>query len=250
MNSGEIEKLLINGDFAYKQYERLSWENQDKTGTNSLIIEDIVRNIVSKKAGEEINIFDMGFGVGSFLKKASDRLSRHFKSIRIRGCEPCVKHYEYFKNLNFRPAANVKIETENSAFENIEINEKYDWLTAIYVFPHIHFEKMEATAQKISGALRDDGRLALVVANENYIRNKIKANSDLLIDKKSIEYNGKLYDEYLHYSELPDIGAIIDYNRDERLYADIFSAAGLELSAKIEINENGFISTIFEFLKK
>jgi hypothetical protein len=54
----------------------------------------------------------------------------------------------------------------------------------------------------------------------------------------------------LHYSEIPEVGTVIDYNREEKFYIDLFEKNNFILEKKKNLNDNGFICTIFVFSKK
>ena len=60
---------------------------------------------------------------------------------------------------------------------------------------------------------------------------------------------GKKYKEILHYSDIPEIGKIIDYNREEQYYLDLFKRNNLKLVEKKALDDNGFVCTIFVFEK-
>jgi hypothetical protein len=97
--------------------------------------------------------------------------------------------------------------------------------------------------------LNRNGKFILVVANEEYLKEKLKAKKDLFIEKNTINFNGKEYQEILHYSEIPQIGTIIDYNREEKFYVDLFKKKGFKLESKRNLDDNGFICTVFVFEK-
>lgn len=59
---------MKNPKFFYQQYEKICWENQEKTKINSLVNKFIIQEIISKKSGSSIKIFDIGFGIGFFIK--------------------------------------------------------------------------------------------------------------------------------------------------------------------------------------
>lgn len=241
---------MKNKNFFYQQYEKINWENQEKTKINSLVNKFIIQEIISKKKSSNIKIFDIGFGIGFFIKMFYKSLSPIYKSIVISGCEPSEKNYNYFikKPLNFRKE--VQLKTYNSTFLNTKINEKFDFITAVYVFPHFVSDELEETAKKINLMLEQNGKFILVVANENYIEEKLKSMKDLFIERNSIELDGKKYKEVLHYSEIPKIGKLIDYNREEQFYINLFKKRGFELEQKKDLDDNGFVCTIFVFQKK
>jgi len=89
----------------------------------------------------------------------------------------------------------------------------------------------------------------LTVANQQYIENKLDREEDLFIEKRKISYNDKQYGETLHYSEIPEIGKIVDYNREESYYLDLFKNNDFNLASKEDINDNGFVGTLFVFEK-
>ena len=171
-------------------------------------------------------------------------LSPSFKDITLEGCEPSQKNYKYFETKE------LKHKTFNKPFLQTETDTKFDFLTAIYVFPHFESDELDNVTKKINSMLNDDGKFILVVANEKYIEKKLQEKKDLFIERNNIEFNGEKYEEVLHYSEIPEIGTIIDYNREEKLYIDLFQANNFNLDSKEELDDNGFICTIFVFSKK
>jgi hypothetical protein len=118
------------------------------------------------------------------------------------------------------------------------------------VFPHFVFDELDETTKKIYSMLEQDGKFILVVANETYLEEKLKSMKDLFIERGFIEFNGKKYKEILHYSDIPKIGKLIDYNREEKLYLDLFRKHGFELFQKKDLDDNGFICTVFVFQKR
>ena len=241
---------MKNKNFFYQQYEKINWENQDKTKINSFVNNFIIQEIISKKNGSSIKIFDIGFGIGFFIKMIYKALNPKYKEIVIEGCEPSDKNYNYFikKPLNFRK--DVQLKTYNSTFLNTKIDEKFDFITAIYVFPHFVSDELEETVKKINLMLEQNGKFILVVANETYIEEKLKSMKDLFIERNTLEFDGKKYKEVLHYSDIPEIGKLIDYNREEKFYPDLFKKSGFELKMKKDLDDNGFICTVFVFQKK
>lgn len=57
-----------NRDFFYLQYNKIDWKNQEKTKINYFINEYIIDNIILKHQEESISLFDIGFGIGFFIK--------------------------------------------------------------------------------------------------------------------------------------------------------------------------------------
>ena len=175
-------------------------------------------------------------------------LPKFFKDISLEGCEHSYKNYNNFKSKTFN-LKKIKLRTFNKTFLDTKTDTKFDFITSIYVFPHIADDELKETAKKIHSMLNNEGKLILVVANEKYLEEKLKAKKDLFIEKNSIEFDGEQYKEILHYSEIPQIGTIIDYNREEKFYMDLFKKNGFSLTEKKDLDDMGFICTIFVFKK-
>jgi hypothetical protein len=240
---------MKNKNFFYQQYDKIKWENQEKTKINSFVNNFIIREILSKKEGSSIKIFDIGFGIGFFMKMISKSLSSKYKELLISGCEPSERNYNYLIKKPLSVEKNVKIKPQNKTFLNAKTDEKFDFLTAIYVFPHFVPEELEETAKKINLMLEHKGKFILVVANETYLEEKLKSMKDLFIERNIMDLDGKKYKEVLHYSDIPKIGKVIDYNREAQFYLDLFKKYGFELDMKKELDDNGFICTVFVFQK-
>lgn len=241
---------MKNKNFFYLQYDKINWPNQEKTKINSFVNNYIIEEIISKKKNSNIKIFDIGFGIGFFIKMLYKALSPIYKNIVIEGCEPSVKNYGYFMKKPLGAKKNIQLKTYNTTFLITKTNEKFDFITAIYVFPHFLFEELEDTVKKINLMLEPKGQFILVVANEKYLEEKLKSMKDLFIERNSVEFDGREYKEVLHYSDIPEIGKLIDYNREERFYLDLFKKYGFELTKKKDLDDNGFICTVFVFQKK
>lgn len=134
-------------------------------------------------------------------------------------------------------------------FIEVSTKTKFNYITSIYVFPSVLNEDLDKNVKKIYELLEKDGKFVLVVANEKYLFNKLKEKKHLFIEKNLISYNNKDYIEILHYADLPEIGKVIDYNREENFYLDLFKNNGFKLKLKKNLNDNGFICTIFVFSK-
>lgn len=241
--------IMKNKNFFYQQYNQINWENQEKTKINLFIYNFIIQEIFSKKKGSSIKIFDIGFGIGFFIKTLCDLLNKSYQEIILEGCEPSKKNYDYFVK-NFHSRIGSKIRTYNDTFLNTRTNKKFDFITAIYVFPHFVFDELKEVTKKINLMLEQKGKFILVVANEKYIEEKLKSMKDLFIEKNIIKFNNKVYRETLHYSDIPKIGKVIDYNREEQFYLDLFLNNKFKLIQKKDLDDNGFICTIFVFEKK
>ena len=242
---------MKNKNFFYLQYNKINWEKQEETKVNFFINKYIIKNIILKKKGSTIKVFDIGFGIGSFIKMLHPYLTRFYKDIIIEGCEPSSKNYNYFiRKKSVTARKSVKLKTYNKTFQDVKTKEKFDFITAIYVFPHFSSDDLKKISQKINFMLNEKGRFILVVANEKYIKEKLRTKKDLFIEKNIIKLYGKKYKEVLHYSDISKIGKVIDYNREESFYTDLFGKHRFKLIQKKDLNDNGFICTVFIFEKK
>lgn len=239
---------MRNKDFFYLQYNKLNWHNQKKTGLNVMVNNFIIDEIISQKESEEIKVFDIGFGIGLFFKMLADKLTSKFQHITLDGCEPSEKNYKQFQPESLK-SEGVDLNVQNTTFLNSEIDTEFDFITAIYVFPHLGSGELEMVVQKIYTMLKGGGKFILVVANEEYLKEKLQSQKDLFIERNKVEFNGKEYEEVLHYSEIPQIGTVIDYNREEQFYIDLFEQNNFQLSQKDDLNDSGFIGTVFVFMK-
>lgn len=241
---------MKNREFFYRQYDKINWENQEKTKINSFVNNFVINQFLLKRREPTIRIFDVGFGIGYFFRMLNSKLSNKYSEMTLSGCEPSAKNYDYFSKHPSKFNKNVKIQTYNKPFQDIKVDKKFDFLTAIYVFPHFTIEDLDIVTQKIHSMLKDKGKFILVVANEKYLEKKLKDKRDLFIEKSFFEWNGKKYWEVLHYSDIPEIGKVIDYNREENFYLDLFKKNSFALVQKKDLNDNGFICTVFIFEKE
>jgi SAM-dependent methyltransferase len=242
---------MKNKDFFYQQYNKINWRNQDKTKINSYINSHIIDSIILKHKKQTIRLFDIGFGIGLFFEMLDNKLGNDYESVILEGCEPAVTNFDYFKKKNEKVGwnENTLVRTHNLSFLNIASSNKFDFITAIYVFPNFLFDQLDEVVQKIYSLLDTGGKFILVVAEENYLKNKLDKETDLCIEKGTINYNGKKYEEVLHYTDIPEIGKVIDYNRSEAFYDHLFLKNGFKLISKETVNDSGFVSTLFVFEK-
>lgn len=241
---------MKNRDFFYLQYNKINWANQEKTRINQRINEYLIDEIISKHTDKEIAIFDIGFGIGFFLRMLHQKLQWKFASITLAGCEPSRVNYQHFANNLPEEINGISLQIFKETFENARASDQFDFITAIYVFPHFLATHLPSIAQKIASLLKESGRFVLVVANEKYLKEKLVSEKDLFIEKSKIELNGNSYEEVLHYSDIPNIGKVIDINREERFYIDLFEANSFILADKKEVDDNGFLCNVFVFEKK
>ncbi len=241
---------MKNKNFFYLQYNKINWENQEKTKINYFVYKFIIDNLVIKNSSKKIKIFDIGFGIGLFIKMLIDQLERNNKEMIIAGCEPSDKNYKNFTNQSLINKKEVKLSVYNKTFQDLKTNGKFDFITAIYVFPHFTFEDLKKIVKKIHDMLDDRGKFILVVAEEKYFKEKLRTKKDLFIEQNVINFNSKSYIEFLHYSDIPKIGKVIDYNREEAFYIDFFKKNNFKLNQKKNLNDNNFICTTFVFEKR
>ncbi len=95
--------------------------------------------------------------------------------------------------------------------------------------------------------LNKNGKFILVVSDEEYLREKLRTKRDLFIEQNIVEFKGKKYKEYLHYVEIPEMGTVIDYDREEEFYKNLFKDNGLRLVKKDKIKSDEYVCTIFTF---
>jgi len=239
---------MKNKNFFYLQYNKINWKNQEKTKINSFIYDFVIKNIILNHKSDSIAIFDIGFGIGYFIRMLSNRLDGHYKNIVIEGCDPSSLNYGYWMNKKPKISGpGITVSTYKKTFQNVETETKFDFITAIYVFPHFLSNDLEGVIKKIHSMLKEDGKFILVLADEEYLDEKLKTEKDLFIETRNITYDGKKYKEILHYSDIPKIGKVIDYNREESYYLDLFRNNKFILSRKEDINDNDFIGTLFVF---
>ncbi|MFH1456814.1 MAG: methyltransferase domain-containing protein [Patescibacteria group bacterium] len=240
---------MKNRNFFYLQYNKIDWKNQEKTKINSFIYDIVIKNFILKKKGSNISIFDMGFGIGFFYKILYPYLIKKYQTIVLEGCEPSKKNYNYFKNRPLNIKKSTKLKTHKKTFLNTETNRKFDFITSIYVFPHFLFNDLEKTVKKIYSMLNEKGKFILILAEEKYLKRKLKTEKDLFIENNIVSFKNKKYKEILHYSDIPKIGKLIDYNREEKFYVDLFKKNKFKLLQKKNLDDSGFICTLFVFEK-
>lgn len=171
---------------------------------------------------------------------------KYADDIQIFGCEPSKKSYDYFIK-NSLDMSNVVINP--TSFQDFKTKDKFDFVTAIYVFPHFVEKDLVQVIKKIFGMLKHGGEFIIVVSNEEYLRKKLETKKDLFIEKNVVKYKNKEYKEYLHYVEIPEMGTVIDYDREEDYYKDLIEDNGLKLIKKDKIKSDEYICTIFTFKK-
>lgn len=150
------------------------------------------------------------------------------------------------KKLN----SNIVIHTHKKTFQDTETVSKFDFITAIYVFPHFLLRDLNKIVSKIHEMLKGGGKFILVLAEEKYLENKLETEQDLFIEKRNFTYRGKKFKEWLHYSDVPKIGKIVDYNREESYFLNLFKNNNFKIIHKENLNDNGFICTLFVFEKR
>lgn len=230
---------MQNHDFSYRQYDRLHWQQQAQTQINTSLHDYIIREIIAGHPGDEIRVFDLGFGIGLLFERLNALLQGNYSRICMEGCEPSVRNYAGFQSGNAGKGA-ATIRTENLPFLQYQTESRFDFITAVYVFTHLPSDELEAVAEKISRMLDNNGQFILVVASEKFLEEQMDKGNYRLIEKSSMEFNGKQYWQTLHYSDVPQIGSIIDNSRSEQLYQDLFAKYGMHLRSRREMTDQGF----------
>src|SRR3989344_1899383 len=150
---------MKNKDFFYLQYNKIDWKNQEKTKINSFINDYIIRNIILNHKSDNISIFDIGFGIGFFFKMLLSALQGKYKNIFIEGCEPSRVNYDYFlKKKPKKFSEGITINTYKETFQDTKTDKKFNFVTAIYVFPHFLLEDLDDIVKKIYSMLTGGGR--------------------------------------------------------------------------------------------
>lgn len=222
--------------------------SQEETKINSTINRFIIQHILNGKKGDEVRVFDMGFGTGLLLEMLHDALTPVYKAITLEGCEPATNHFKHFESRNIQSGL-AKTRIFNHTFLETRTDTKFDYLVSVYVFPHIDTDELAAAANRIHSMLLEDGKFILVVANENQLLAKLQSHPELVIEKRTAMRNGNTYQEHVHYSEIPQIGTIIDINREERYYVELFRELGMEVLFQSTLDDQGFLCSFLVFSK-
>ncbi len=235
--------------FFYEQYEQLNWKNQEETKINSQVNDYISDEVIMRHENESISLFDIGFGVGFFITNLSEKLKTKYKYICIEGCEPAKVSYEHFSKKDI---SGVELKISNQSFLDISSDKTFDFITAIYVFPHFTFDDLESVIKKINSMLNIRGKFIMVITSEKSYKEGLVKGKDLfnLVEDNKVIYQGKEYQEYLHKSLIPGIGDVYDFNRDEALYLEMFKNNGFSVNGQKELNDGYFLNKILVFEKK
>lgn len=242
---------MPDNDFLYLQYNELNWPYQAQTNMNGFINEYIIDEVISAGQLSEIKVFDIGFGIGAFIRTLIEKINQQTILI-IEGCEPSQKNYSYFLN-NFPVLRDgISLKTHPKTFLQTQTKKRFDFITAVYVFPHIPRDELTGTAKKIHSMLVPGGRFIMVVMNEHYLKARLESNEEVfsLLKKSEFDFGGKKYTEYLHYSDLPGIGRIMDYSRDENFYLNLFIGNGLNLFLRKDLEDSGYICSVYVFQRE
>lgn len=244
---------MKNKKFFYLQYDLVDWRKQKETKINAFINRYIAQQIVKKSKKKEIAIFDIGLGIGSFFETVIQSLKGLSKKLFLAGCEPSKRNYVFFSRLAKKwNSESVRMRVVHKSFQEVVLKkgEAFDFVTAIYVFPHFVADDLKNILKKIRQLLCDDGLFVLVLANDEYIKASLKKDeSHLFIEENILKLGNKKYKEVLHYTEIPKIGTVVDFNREESYYLELFRRCGFLLKDKKVLNDEGFICTLFVFGK-
>ncbi len=231
----------------YQQYDAVEWSAQMGTHLNRKIYERIIAHI-KKNPSTELSLFDMGFGVGYFLSMLYDAFKDKYNHLLLAGCEPARKSYDYFVT-HAPPASENKLSLSNDAFLEVHNEQKFDFVTAIYVLPNFSEELMPSVVRKICSLLKSEGEFIFATTQFQFIEQAISRHPSRVLKDAHFEYNGSLYRETLHWTELPGVGRIKDYNRERRYYLDLFKNGDFDLLQIEEFESDGFPTEIYYFQK-
>ena len=173
----------------------------EKTKVNFEIFKAIGRYIKSQHRGP-LAIFDIGCGIGSLFDLLTHELRKQ-NDVIFEGCEPSAVNYGYFlKKAQSTFKKSTKITVKNTDFLSVITKTKFDFITAVYVFPHFIAEQLPMTARKIHTMLKSHGRFLLVVANESYLRNRLQSEKKIFIEKNTLLFHKRKFEEWMHYSDI------------------------------------------------
>ena len=235
-------------EFLYEQYNQIDWSKQEETEVNFPVNEFIIDYTLSKHDSKSISLFDIGFGIGFFLRMFAKEAKTKYETVHIEGCEPSSNSYKHFEDKTIE---GIELVTYPVTFLDVKTSASFDFVTAVYVLPHILFEDLESAVQKIHSMLKPGGRFIGVITSEQSFKTVEKNDKDLfnIVEENTLAYKGKEYAEILHKSLIPDIGYVYDYNRDESLYVDMFSKNGFVLEKQRELDDGYFLHSILVFQK-
>jgi 2-polyprenyl-3-methyl-5-hydroxy-6-metoxy-1,4-benzoquinol methylase len=244
-----IIHTMASPDHSFKQYNSLiNWPNQENTSINIMLNEFIIKQVICKKRGRALSLYDIGFGIGVLFRMLETGLPKRFKTIHFEGCEPSQKNYSHFAARPFKRES-IHIETDEKPFLETTAKRKFDFVTAIYVFPHFGSDELDEVAVKTWSMLKKSGRFIMAVTNEQYLEEKLANHPEQLIEARAFVHGGIAYKEILHYSDIPKIGLIVDCNREERFYPELFARHGFKLDSRTVLNDMGFVCSLFVFSK-
>ena len=84
----------------------------------------------------------------------NSKLYGKYKKVTLAGCEPSEKNYNYFVKKLLSKKSNVELKLYKNTFQNLKLKEKFDFITAIYVFPHFEYHDLKNVAE-----IKDSGNL-------------------------------------------------------------------------------------------
>jgi ubiquinone/menaquinone biosynthesis C-methylase UbiE len=241
---------MKNDNFLSFQYEELDWFKQEEAKINVNINRYIIEEIILRKKSKSINLFDMGFGVGFFIKMFYKKVQDIYDRIIIEGCEPSEKSFSKFKKSEVEIKNGHYLNLNKSFFLDLKIeDDKFDVLTSIYIFNCLKFGELEKTFEKIANILKSGGLFFLVVSSDNCFLERVRKDKSLIIKKDILEFGGSKYKEITHYTDLEGLGRIVDCNRETSLYIDLAKKYNLSLLEKKEVFDNDLISSVLIFEK-
>jgi ubiquinone/menaquinone biosynthesis C-methylase UbiE len=161
MEGGKLMSGTKIWDFWADKYERLWVQKYSLSPTRRDIIAEIKKLIVQSGS---YNILDMGCGIGQLIRE----MQEEFKGFHIKytGVDISPKMIEIARDKD-----------NNSTYINCSIddftasNTKFDIIVCSHSFPY--YPDKEATIQKFSNLLKEEGHLLLAQASANSIYDNI-----------------------------------------------------------------------------
>ncbi|MFA5211397.1 MAG: methyltransferase domain-containing protein [Patescibacteria group bacterium] len=242
---------MKDGNFFYEQYNKLNWIKQKNNKINYSVMDFIIDNIFLKDKIENIKIFDIGFGTGNFFEKIENKINNFSKKNIIAGCEPAIKNYKFVKN-KITKFKNIKLKISNKSFLETSFKNKFNYIAAIYVFPHFVVKDFSKIIKKIKIMLEKKGKFILVISKDLDLKNNEIVNDKKynFINQEDFVFKGKKYKQFLHTTKIKNVGNIAGYRRSEQFYIDLFLKNDFSLIEKKYIKNNEFNSAVLVFSRK
>ncbi|MCM1157852.1 MAG: class I SAM-dependent methyltransferase [Bacteroidales bacterium] len=230
-SDGEIEDVLLD---VVKRGEQQKILYSDNRWPILYHLSDIRENLLEwYPFREDANILEIGSGCGA-LTGLFSRKVRHVTCIELSKKRSLINAYRN------QDCANVEIFLGN--FQDIEVKEKYDYITLIGVWEYSGLyvsskEPYKEMLKKVQGLLKDEGKIIIAIENKmglKYWNGAVEdhtgnlydglndyANTDQMVrtfSKPEIEdiFQDVGIDRYSFYYPMPD------YKIPEKIYSDCF----------------------------